>query len=109
MLAISGLFQLSMFIGDYMDDNVYFNTPLAYLPKLSDAWYLDRYRRSNIIVCVGQGAWEEAMLADACAIKKVLDGKDVPSWVDIWGHDVNHDWPWWRKMIPYYFDQLDKR
>lgn len=108
MIAISGLFQLSMFIGDYMDDNVYFNAPLAYLPNLVDAWYLERYRQSKIIICVGQGAWEESMLADAAAIKKVLDDKNISNWVDIWGYDVNHDWPWWRKMVPYYLGHLDQ-
>ena len=28
-------------------------------PNLSDPWHLERYRRSRIIFCVGQGAWEE--------------------------------------------------
>jgi len=109
MIAISGLFQLSMFIGGFMDDNTYFNTPLAYLPNLTDDWYLEKYRRSNIIVCVGQGAWEDPMLADARAIKKVLDDKNIPNWIDIWGYDVNHDWPWWRKMVPYYLGHLEQK
>jgi esterase/lipase superfamily enzyme len=108
MIAISGLFQLNMFSGDYMDDNIYFNTPLAYLPNLIDAWYLERYRHSNIIFCVGQGAWEGPMLADATAIKQVLDNKNIPNWVDIWGYDVNHDWPWWRKMVPYFLAHLEQ-
>ena len=67
VIALSGLYQLSMFIGDYMDDNVYFNTPLAYLRNLEDHRYLDQYRRSRIIIAVGQGAWEDDMLADTLA------------------------------------------
>ena len=42
VIALSGLYRLNHFIGDYMDDNVYFNTPLAYLPELNDPWYLDQ-------------------------------------------------------------------
>ena len=57
-----------MFVGDYVDDNVYFNSPLLFLPNLNDPWYLEQYRQSQIIVCVGQGAWEEPMLADARAL-----------------------------------------
>ena len=106
VISISGLYQLSMFIGEYMDDRVYFNSPLAYLPGLEDPWYLDQYRQSAIIVCCGQGAWEDAMLEDTRALQRILEAKDIPSWIDIWGTDVNHDWPWWQKMMPYFLDHL---
>ena len=107
VIAISGLFQLNTFIGDYVDGNVYFNSPLLYLPDLNDPWFLDQYRQSQIIVCVGQGAWEDAMLADAFALRSILQQKNIPHWIDIWGYEVNHDWPWWRKMMPYFLGKLD--
>jgi esterase/lipase superfamily enzyme len=107
LIALSGLFQLRMFIGDYSDDNVYFNTPLYYLPNLSDPWYLDRYRKSQIIIGVGQGAWEDDMLADAHDLKRILESKDIPHWIDFWGFDVNLDWPWWRQMMPYLLSKLN--
>ena len=107
VIALSGLFQLRYFIGDYMDDNVYFNTPLAYLANMNDPWYLDRYRQSKIIVGVGQGPWEDEMLADALALRQVLEQKNIPAWVDIWGYDVNHDWPWWHKMLPHFLSSLN--
>jgi esterase/lipase superfamily enzyme len=47
LVSLSGLFQLSMFCGDYMDENVYFNSPLHYLRNMEDPWYLERYRRSK--------------------------------------------------------------
>ena len=106
LICLSGLLQLRMFVGDYMDDAVYYNTPLAYLPGMDDPWYLDQYRQSNIIVCAGQGAWDEDMLADAQALKAILDAKGVPCWIDIWGHDVAHDWPWWRRQMPYFLHHL---
>ncbi|HEX2989829.1 MAG TPA: alpha/beta hydrolase-fold protein [Anaerolineales bacterium] len=107
VIALSGLFRLNYFIGDYMDDNVYFNTPLAYLPNMDDPWYLDQYRQSNIFVGVGQGAWEDEMREDAQALKQILEQKGIPHWIDFWGHDVNHDWPWWHKMLPYFLDKLE--
>ena len=106
VIALSGLYRLEMFVSDYMDDNVYFNSPIAYLSNLNDQWYIDRYHQSQIIICCGQGAWEEPILADTLALKKVLEEKGIPAWVDIWGLDVNHDWPWWRKMAPYFFDKV---
>jgi esterase/lipase superfamily enzyme len=80
---------------------VYFNSPIQYLKNLNDPWYLERYRQSRIVVCAGQGAWEDDMLADAYELKQILDAKEVPNWTDIWGYDVNHDWPWWQKMLPH--------
>ncbi len=106
VISISGLFSLKTFIGDYVDDNVYFNSPLSYLPNLNDAWFLDQYRQSRIIVCCGQGAWEDRMLGDIRALKNILEEKNIPAWIDFWGHDVNHDWPWWHKMVPYFLGQL---
>jgi esterase/lipase superfamily enzyme len=106
LIAISGVYQLHMFIGDYNDENVYYNSPLHYLPNLSDPWFLDQYRQSKIVICTGQGAWEEPALADTLALKNILEAKGIPAWVDLWGYDVNHDWPWWLKMVPYYLSVL---
>jgi esterase/lipase superfamily enzyme len=106
VISLSGLFELRMFVGDYMDDNVYFNCPLCYLPHLEDPWYLDRYRQGRIIICAGQGAWEEAMDADIEELRRILEAKHIPAWIDLWGHDVNHDWPWWQKMLPYFLGKL---
>ena len=32
----------------------------------------------------------------------ILNSKGIKHWLDIWGHDVVHDWPTWRQMLPYY-------
>ncbi len=106
LIALSGPLSLSLFIGDYMDETVYFNSPLAYLPELNDPWFFNLYRQGKIIICTGQGAWEEPMIADAKAIDQILNDKNIPHWVDFWGYDVNHDWPWWRKMMPYYLEKI---
>lgn len=106
LIALSGIYHLEMFVGSYMDERVYYNSPLAYLSNLDDPWYLDQYRQSKIIICSGQGAWEEAMLASTLSLKNILDAKEIPAWIDIWGYDVNHDWPWWQKMLPYFLNSL---
>lgn len=105
VIALSGLYQLSMFTGGYMNDTIYYNTPLSYLPGLQDPWYLDQYRQSKIIISCGQGAWEDAILADTRAMGEILKQLNVPAMIDIWGHDVNHDWPWWRRMMPYFLSR----
>ena len=106
VVSLSGLFQLNLFVGDYMDDLVYFNAPLAYLPNLDDPWFLERYRSSKIVICAGQGAWEERMLVDIHGLREILNEKKIPAWIDLWGFDVAHDWPWWRKQMPYFLSKL---
>jgi len=89
-----------------MDDNIYFNAPLHFLHNLTDPDTLTLIRRGDIIIYTGQGAWEEDMMADARVMRDILEAKEIPAWVDFWGFDVNHDWPWWRKQLPYYLGQL---
>ena len=33
-------------------------------------------------------------------------GRPIQHWLDVWGHDVRHDWPWWLKAMPMYADRL---
>ena len=106
LIALSGLYDLRLFIGDYRDENVYYNSPLEYLPNLSDPWHLERYRRSKIVVAVGLGRWEEDAIRDTRALERILGEKGVPAWVDYWGHDVDHDWVSWRKMLPHFLGKL---
>ncbi len=105
-IAISGVYDLRTFIGDYMDRHVYFNSPLDYLSQISDRFYLDLYEKSRIIICVGQGAWEDEMLSDTRSLDAILRRMDIPAWVDYWGTDVSHDWPWWRKQLTYFLSEI---
>jgi esterase/lipase superfamily enzyme len=106
LVSLSGIYSSRYFLGDFMDSQTYFHFPLVYLPNLTDHWFLDQYHGSNIIFCVGQGAWEQDSLMDTWAIKTVLSEKNIPAWVDFWGEDVTHDWSWWRKQIAYFLSHL---
>lgn len=107
VIALSGMYGPQHFVGDYMDDNVYFNFPLCYLPNLTDPWYIEQFRESDIVLCVGQGAWEEDCLRETRALETDLHALGVHAWVDIWGHNVSHDWPWWRKQLRYFLGELE--
>jgi esterase/lipase superfamily enzyme len=106
LVALSGIYSSRYFLGDFMDDQTYFHFPLVYLPNLTDHWYLDQYQESDIIFCVGQGAWEQDSLMDTWAMRTVLSEKNIPAWIDFWGEDVTHDWPWWRKQIVHFLSHL---
>jgi len=106
LIAMSGLYQPSLFVGQYRDDDVYFNSPLYYLPELRDPWHLELYRRSRITFCVGQGAWEEEAVRDTRQLQEILHDKQIPATFDYWGHDVEHHWYWWQKMLRHHLQGL---
>jgi esterase/lipase superfamily enzyme len=105
-ICLSGIYRLDDFVGGYEDENVWSNDPLRYLPHVTDPAVLECYRRARIILCVGQGAWEEKCLDDTRALSAALHRLGVDHWCDLWGSDVNHDWPWWRRQMPYFLEKL---
>jgi esterase/lipase superfamily enzyme len=106
LIAMSGVYQMADFTDGHVDETVYLHSPLFYLPNLDDPWYLDRLRTAKIAIVVGQGAWEEPMLTQTRILREILAAKGIPAIVDEWGRDVDHDWPWWRRMLPHYLERL---
>jgi len=108
-IALSGMYRLDRPEFQLTAEDlpaVYFNSPVSYLPGLTDSRQLDSIRNSRIIVCVGQGAWEEETLEDTRRLDELFREKSVPARVDYWGHDVNHDWPWWYRQMNYFLGRL---
>lgn len=107
LISLSGLFNAGYFFGDYMDDLVYENSPIHFLRNMpEDHPYMDLYRKSRIVLCAGQGAWEEDLLAGTRQMDALLQEKRIPAWADYWGYDVSHDWCWWQKQLPYFLSKL---
>jgi esterase/lipase superfamily enzyme len=105
VIAMSGSYDIRSYLKGYQDDNVYFNNPVDYLSNLTDDHYLPMLRRAEaIIIVTGQGAYEAPERSRH--LSEVLNSKGIPHALELWGHDVNHDWPWWRKMLPFYLDKL---
>lgn len=101
-IAMSGDYDLTHYTKGYWDEDVYFNSPMSYLPGLTDEAYLSRIRQGKIIVATGSGNYEAP---DASRrLSAVLDSKGIPHELDVWGYDIDHDWPTWRAMLPYFLE-----
>jgi esterase/lipase superfamily enzyme len=102
LIAMSGFYDLEPdYTHGYRSDDVYFNNPVSYLANTDDSHTLYLLREEcQINIVTGQGAYE----APHCSrqLSDLLSTKGIPHNVDFWGADVDHDWPWWRKMLPYY-------
>ena len=105
LLALSGIYDANFGFDGYMDDIVYRNSPVHYLRNMpADHPYIHQYNQHKGIICVGQGAWEET--GTTFALNDIFREKGIEVWVDFWGHDVNHDWPWWHKQVPHFLPHL---
>lgn len=105
-LCMSGLYDLTAFIGESQSPEVYFNNVLAYTRNFHGA-HLDWVRANAYLILVcGQGPYEDTNLVDTRALAGVLSSKQIRHECDIWGLDVRHDWEWWRRQIVYHMKKL---
>ena len=107
VLALSGLYHAGYSFGGYMDGLVYENSPQDFLQHMpEDHPWMQMYRRSKLIFCVGQGRWEDETLASTREMDRILCEKHVGALFDYWGFDIDHDWPFWRRQLPYLMEKL---
>ncbi len=102
-IAMSGVYNLTTYTDGFYNDDVYFNSPVHYLPNLSDEYFLPILQRSHHIhIVTGSGNYEDP--DSSKNLSHVLNAKGIPHELDIWGPDMHHDWPTWRSMLPYYIE-----
>ena len=105
----SGVYDVSVVGGGWdRGDAAYFNNPMDYVDHLGGD-HLDwlRSRVSLLLVC-GQGMWEDTTgsLESTKAFAGMLAGKGIRHELDLWGHDVPHDWPSWRDQIAHHLPRF---
>ena len=100
VISMSGVYNLSEYTKGHWDDQVFFNSPEHYMPSLQDEWYLEKIRASHHIhIYTGSGDYEDPEASRRFA--GILHSKGIWYDLDVWGHDVPHEWPTWRKMLPH--------
>jgi esterase/lipase superfamily enzyme len=86
----------------------YFNNPLDYVRHASGD-HLDwlRHHVSLLLVC-GQGQWEDTTgsLESTRQFAALLAEKQIRHELDLWGHDVPHDWPSWRAQVAHHMPRF---
>jgi esterase/lipase superfamily enzyme len=103
LIAMSGFYNLEPgYTEGHMNDDIYFNNPMSYLKNL-EGRYLDLLRHDcQIHIVTGRGAYEAPH--KSAELSGLLSSKGIGHELDMWGYDVNHDWPWWRRMLPHYIE-----
>ena len=105
LLALSGIYDSEYGFPGYMDELVYANSPVHYLGGMpTDHPYIQQYNQHKGVIVVGQGPWE--VTDSTFALRDIFFQKGINVYVDIWGHDVKHDWEWWYKQVPVHLPHI---
>jgi len=100
-VSMGGAFDIHQFLDGYYDDNCYFNCPPDFLPGLDDDWYLSRYRtNTRMVLATGE---QDVCLEDNLRLGRIMERKQIPHWLDVWGDNTGHDWNWWQSMAHKFF------
>ncbi len=107
LLGLSGLYSNEYYFKDYHDDLTYNNSPEQFLANINQNHsYIEKYNKGKIILCVGQGEWEDVPREYTIKFANILKSKKINVWLDVWGKDVKHDWCWWYKQAEYFIPKL---
>ena len=105
LVALSGRYDLTRSIGSFRDlfdghydQDVYFHTPLHFVPLLEDQSILRQYRAMEIIFVVGR---EDPFYDSTRAMSKVLCEKGVSNHLAVWEGEA-HRAHYWRQMVRQY-------
>ena len=107
VIGFSGCYDAHYFFGAWMNNTLYDNSPATFMPNLApDHPYIRLFNQRCIVFCVGQGAWEDEGIRTQRILDESFRAKGIAAWCDFWGFDVNHDWPWWKKMYQYFLPHV---
>jgi esterase/lipase superfamily enzyme len=104
----SGIYDVSAVGWGERGDAVYFSNPADYVSHLhGDHLEWLRSRLSIVLVC-GQGQWEDTTgaLDSTKRFAALLGEKGLRHELDLWGHDVPHDWPSWRAQLAHHLPRF---
>jgi len=107
-ICMSGVYDVTVQGGGEHGDAVYFNNPMAYVANLHGD-HLDWLRsRASLLLLCGQGQWEDTTgaLESTKRFGSLLAEKGIRNEVDLWGYDVPHDWPSWRRQLAHHLPRF---
>ncbi|MBX2997380.1 MAG: esterase family protein [Caldilineaceae bacterium] len=98
VIGMSGKYDMTSFFDGYYDRNIYFHTPLHYIPNLSDPGMIAQLQRLEIILAVGK---TDPHIEENRRLSGHLWGKGIGNALREWD-GWSHDWPYWQQMVRLY-------
>jgi len=99
-VSMSGAFDIpKRFLNGYYNGDAYLQSPLDYMPGLSDPWFLERMRKNYYVLATGN---QDQLFDQSVKLAHEFGLKQIPHILDVW-EGFGHDWPWWRQMAVKFF------
>ncbi len=100
VVAMSGGYDTREFLDGYYDDEVYFNSPLDFVPNLHNHDELQRIRQIDFKLITS--TWDiPVCYRTTRELSTKMWDKGIWNQCDVW-QDAQHDWPDWRRMVRVY-------
>ncbi len=95
--GLGGVYGMWHRLDGYHDDDVYFHTPLEYLPRLTDASILSAIRATDGMTVFG--AERDEWLWSTERLLGVLAQRRLPHRSEIWPAPADHHERWWKPQL----------
>lgn len=95
--GLGGVYGLWHRLDGHRSDDVYFHTPLEYLPNLDDPALLGAIRATRGIDLYA--AADDEWLDSSLRLRHVLRVKRLPHTIDVWPAPASHHERWWRPQL----------
>lgn len=106
VVAFSGRYDLCLNVhtfrdlfDGYYDDDIYYNNPSHFVPRMWDESVLEQIRKLEIHFTTGE---DDAFLQNNREFSEALRHKGIDHNFQVWGEEA-HRARYWRQMIPHYF------
>lgn len=102
LFCLGGTYDIKKHIMGFYNDDSYFNNPPDYLPGLTDKWYLDNLKQTNIKICIGENDYN---FNENLILSQNLNKKGIDHMFEICdgiGNDFNN----YKSKLNSYIEQL---
>jgi esterase/lipase superfamily enzyme len=103
LIGMSGFYDLQAAVMEdgYWSEDAYFNNPSSFVPNLHEGHGMNLLRHhSQIHLLSSRGQWERPWFSER--FSHLLHQRGIGHNLDIWGHDMPHDWSTWRLQLNHY-------
>lgn len=103
VIGMSGNYNIEHYAKGYFDDNCYFNSPVHYLPNLTNNYWLS-FLMSKHHVYLLTGTGENENPHNTSHLSQILSSRSIPHFSDYWGKEWGHNYETWKAMLNKIFE-----